>query len=166
MEKLMTLLQESVGNYRWLVVITVASSVVFSHHSRAADSVDRLLQCRRLGIQSERLACYDALADSQEHAGRARVAAPEPSGNASFGLAEQMRKPEQETLEGVIREARSSREGWIVKLEDGSTWRQEDSSGSALDPQIGQRVLIRRAALGSYRLMLNDNVGFKVRRIR
>jgi hypothetical protein len=164
MEKLMTLLQESVGRYRWLVVVTVVSSVAFSHQSRAADSVGPLQQCRRLGIPSERLACYDALADSQELAGRARIAAPEP-GTTSFGLAEQVRKPEQETLEGVIREARSSREGWIVKLEDGSTWRQEDSSGSALDPQVGQRVLIRRAALGSYRLMLNGNVGFKVRRI-
>ena len=150
-----------------LAVMTVGGAVVDSHHVSAAGAAAALqpadarsvLQCRQVEAESARLICYDAVAASLANS-RGRKEA------AEFGLQAPVPSPQENSLTGVIRSVAATRDGWVITLEDGSTWRQEDASGSRLDPVVGRTVVIRRAAMGSFRLMLNDNVGFKVRRVR
>jgi hypothetical protein len=147
--------------------MTVGGAVVFSHHVSATEAAAALkpadarsvLQCRQVQTESARLACYDAVAATLAQSQSRKEA-------AEFGLQTPAPRPQESSLTGVIRSVAATRDGWVVTLEDGSTWRQEDASGSRLDPVAGRTVVIRRAAMGSYRLMLNDNVGFKVRRVR
>jgi hypothetical protein len=150
-----------------LAFMTMGGAVVFSHHVASAQvgpalppaDAASVLQCRQVAAESARLACYDAVAAKLAQSQVRKEA-------AEFGLQQPAPKPQEDSLTGVIRSVAATRDGWVVTLEDGSTWRQEDASGSRLDPVVGRTVVIRRAALGSYRLMLNDNVGFKVRRVR
>ena len=48
-------------------------------------------------------------------------------------------------------------------VEDGARWKQTD--GRALYPKVGDKIRIRRAALGSFMANINKDVGFKVVRL-
>lgn len=143
-----------------------------------------LLRCRGLADTVTRATCFDAATAAMDKAiatgelfitDRTQVNAAKA---ASFGLATPApgltlneskgnagKTPEAE-LSGVIKSVRSSPDGWVVSLEDGSVWFQADANPSGIDPKPGMQVTIKHAALGSYRLMLNKNVGFKVKRVR
>jgi len=54
--------------------------------------------------------------------------------------------------------------GWIITLSDGSVWSQTDD-WPGLDPRPGKKVIVQRAALGSYRLSIPGQNGIKVKRI-
>lgn len=69
-------------------------------------------------------------------------------------------------ISGVIREVRSTANGWVVTLEDNTIWQQTDAKPVAIDPRVGIEVTIKRAALGSYRLVLSPHASFKVKRLR
>lgn len=160
------------------------ATVVFLHTAvRAQESVSvpagpvaDLLRCRELAGESARLTCFDAAVAGIEQAVRAgdlrvvdrAVLAEEQS--ARFGLREADRArgavEQPEELSAAVKSAQKTLDGWVVTLEDGSVWRQIDARTSPVDPVVGQVVTIKRAALGSYRLLLNSNVGFRVRRVR
>lgn len=55
--------------------------------------------------------------------------------------------------------------GYIFRLADGSRWSQQDGKPIAIPPQNGDKVVIKRGALGSYILSLAKQPGVKVKRI-
>jgi hypothetical protein len=55
--------------------------------------------------------------------------------------------------------------GYIFRLADGSRWTQMDGKPFALAPQAGDKVVVRKGALGSYMLSVARQPGVKVRRI-
>jgi hypothetical protein len=65
----------------------------------------------------------------------------------------------------VTRASRNAEGGWTVRLADGSTWTQTDDNPIALEPRSGDKVVVRRAALGSFTMSVNRQPGVKVRRI-
>lgn len=109
----------------------------------------KLERCRSLAVDAERLRCFDEA-----------LAAPDPT------LIEGPQTPQPAEVSRIVQSARLTRDGWVLSLDDGSSWRQVGSMSSALSPQVGMKVTIRRAALGSYRLVLSPHATFKVEPLR
>jgi hypothetical protein len=90
---------------------------------------------------------------------KSRFGLPEPDSGWLGG-------EDPDELTGVIRTARSSVDGWLIVLQDNSTWQQVGAATVVIEPRAGLEVKIKRAALGSYRLVLSPHAAFKVRRVR
>ena len=140
-------------------------------------AMQSLLACRALSDSAARLACYDKAAAGLAQAidtkdlvliDKAKAAevkrslcgysAPEFAGLLGGGDVKQ--------IEGVVRSAfQSGYGGWTVKLQDGSTWVQNDDTPIALPPRGGDKVTIRRGTLNSYFLRIGSQPGVKVHRI-
>ena len=140
----------------------------------------RMIACQSIKDNVQRLACYD------------REVASVSSANARGDLVvmdkEQVRKTRRslfgltlpdlgvfgggelpgdvDTLETTIRGAKEGPDGkWWFNLAEGGTWVQLDSRDFIVDPAPGQRVRVRRAAMGSYFMNVNKQTGIKVHRV-
>ncbi len=141
--------------------------------------VQRLLACRAVADSPQRLACFDRETAGIDQAiarkdlvlvDRERASAARrslfgfslPSFVGLLGGDEDSVKQ----IESTVASARRNVEGgWTVKLADGSTWSQTDDTPLALAPRQGDKVLVRRRALGNFTLAVNKQPGVKVRRI-
>ena len=145
-----------------------------------AKELQQLIDCKKIADPTQRLACYDQAAgvlDQAEAKGDIVVVNREQARKVrrqafgftlpSMSLFSRGEKPEEiATAEGKIASARRLVTGrWEVKLEDGATWVQIDSSEIPLDPKPGQAVKIRRASLGSYMMTVGNQREVKVHRI-
>jgi hypothetical protein len=54
--------------------------------------------------------------------------------------------------------------GWIIRLADGSQWSQTDDAQLGLPPRKGDKVVVRRGSFGAFFLRLNGQPGYKVKR--
>ena len=141
--------------------------------------VQRLLGCRALAEAAQRLACFDRETNALDQAlakkdlvviDRARATAAKrslfgfsvPSFGGLFGGDDSEVKEIQSAVAGV---ARTAEGGWTIKLADGSTWTQIDDTQLGLRPERGQKIVVRRGTLGVFRLSVNGQPGFKVKRI-
>lgn len=138
-----------------------------------------LVACRAIADDAQRLACYDQQV--------AAVAAAEQSRDivvydrtdvreaqrGLFGLRlprirlfgsddEQVDRIES-TLTAVSG-GQSSRP-WVLRLADGSLWRQIDSEQLSRDPRAGHPIVIERAALGSFRAEIDGMRPIRVTRV-
>jgi hypothetical protein len=146
-----------------------------------AEVLQRLIDCRAIPNDAERLACYErqtALIDDAESKKNVIVIDKSQAVKArkdNFGL------PKRELpvagigqnglgegvsdIRSTIRDARLLKSGkWVLVLEDGARWFQTDSE-TIRDPKPGQGVRIRKAALGSYFANINGQAAVRVRRI-
>lgn len=142
--------------------------------------IQRLLGCRALADAAQRLACFDRETSALDQAmarkdlvviDRERATAARRSlfgfsvpsfGGLFGGDAKDEVKEIQSTVTGVDRNPEG---GWTIKLADGSTWTQTDDTPIALRPVRGQKIVVRRGLLGSFRLSVNGQPGVKVKRI-
>jgi hypothetical protein len=144
-----------------------------------AQELQRLLDCRKLTDGAQRLACFDAAAAAMDQAeakgdivvvdrAQARKVRRQAFGFTlpSLSLFERGEKPEElNTVEGVVASARQNGSGkWVIRLEDGAVWVQVDTNDLGTDPRAGEAVKIRRAALGSYMLILPHQRSFRAHR--
>lgn len=170
---------------RKLCVAAVACAVVGAGTAQAARpvqvgtpaQVERLMACRAITAADQRLACFDreTTAMSQAIASKdlvfvdrekARAASRSlfgfsvPSFAGLFGSGDEIKE-----IESTIRSTgRNADGGWVITLADGSVWSQTDD-WPGLDPRPGKKVIVKRAALGSFRLMIPGQNGIKVKRI-
>ena len=141
--------------------------------------IQRLLDCRAIADVAQRLACFDreSRTVSESFARRDLVAFDRERVRSTkrslFGLAipnlgifddeeENEIKQIDSTVAGV---GFNSEGGYIIRLADGSRWSQTDTKKLALDPRAGDKVVVKRGALGSYLLRVGKMPGFKVRRV-
>jgi hypothetical protein len=145
-----------------------------------AKELQQLIDCRKLTDAAQRLACYDQAAaalDQAEAKGDIVVVNREQARKVrrqafgftlpSMSIFSRGEKPEEiATAEGKIASVRKVPPGrWEVKLEDGATWVQIDTSEIPLDPKPGQAVKIRKASLGSYLMTVGNQREVKVHRV-
>lgn len=143
--------------------------------------LERLLACRPILAEAERLACFDSAAaafETAEAAGEVTVvdqAQARQTRQRLFGLDldsvnlfGNLRNDDPvEAIETSIVSARQNhREEWTFVLADGSTWQQIDDTRLTSRAQPGTPVRIRQAALGSYLLSVNGARSLRVRRER
>jgi len=172
---------------RGFFIIVAAGAMVFAGSAQAQRraeagtpaQVQRLMACRAIAPAEARLACFDreSAAMSQAIASKdlvfidrekARAASRSlfgfsiPNFGGLFGGHENEVKQIEST---VTRSGRNVDGGWIFYLADGSVWTQTDDWPLGLPPDRGDKVVVSRGLLGSFRLRLNKQPEIKVKRI-
>jgi hypothetical protein len=140
--------------------------------------VNELLACRTIADSAQRLACYDKSAatigdavakeelvvfdkESVKQTKRGLFGFSIPN-LGIFGDAEGEINEIEGTVAGYGHNADG---GYIFRLADGSRWSQMDGKPIAIPPRNGDKVVVKRGALGSYILSLSKQPGVKVKRI-
>ncbi len=171
---------------RLSLVATLALAALPGTRAEARDSaikgrsaaLQSILDCRALSEGAQRLACYDAAAAKVGEAqtrgdivviDRAQAAAVH---REAFGLpmpsldiiTRALNPGDVDRVEGVVRALRADPSGrWTFSLEDGAVWRQIDGD-LMRPPRAGSKVAIRRGALGSFLMNVDDQAAVKVHR--
>lgn len=139
--------------------------------------VQGLLACRAISEPTQRLACYDrqsnAVASAIEKKDlvvidkeRATAAKRSLFGFSVPSFAGLLGGGDLNEIEGTVVGATQNADGgWIIKLADGSVWSQTDDTPVALGPRHGDKVTVKRGALGSYFVKIGRQPGFKAKRI-
>ncbi|HEY0011446.1 MAG TPA: hypothetical protein VGB79_01185 [Allosphingosinicella sp.] len=141
----------------------------------------RVVQCRSIASEAERLACFDrevAALDQAQSSGellamdRSQVRRTRRS---LFGLTvpnlgifgdDNEDEEEASRIETTIRSATQNAMGkWVIELADGARWLQIDSMNLNIRPRPGQPIRIRRAAMGSYLANVNNQTAIRMRRM-
>lgn len=142
------------------------------------DTIDQLKTCRAIPDPDQRLACYDrevgaVIAATEE--GTLQVvdkADVEETKRGLFGFSLPKIKlfggdeNELTELETTITDVRrEGRESWIFTTQEGSVWRIAETKLGWRPPQEGQSVVFKKAAMGSYFIRVNGQIGVKGKRI-
>jgi len=149
-----------------------------------AELFEALVRCRSIAEAASRLQCFDAAVAALDAAAARREvvvvdrAQVREGRRRLFGLAlpripifgggeDEAEEDRIQTVEGVVASASQNGNGqWIVTLEDGAVWVQADNYTLALRPRPGHRVVINRAAMGSFMMRVNNQSGIRARRVR
>jgi len=140
----------------------------------------RLMACRSIADSTQRLACYDreiSVVGSANARGDIVVVNREEirkTRRSLFGLA----LPDlgvfgggdlpgdSDRLETTIKYAKQGPNGkWVFVLAEGGQWVQLDSKDFIVDPAPGQPVRVKRGAMGSYMMNVNNQTGVSVHRV-
>jgi hypothetical protein len=137
-----------------------------------------MVACKNIEDADERLKCYDREVTAFEQAQKNediiitdREAAREAKKEA-FGFARPELKilgkegqTEIDEVEGVVASASTDSSGkWTITLESGARWQQIDTR-SIVAIRPGMKVRIRRAAMGSYFVNVDNKPALRMRRI-
>jgi hypothetical protein len=142
-------------------------------------AVQSLLACRSITDSNQRLICYDkatqGFADAvgkrevvvidkakANEARRSLFGFSIPNFGALLGGGGDEISQIESTVAGVLENGDG---GWTIKLADGSTWAQTDGTPVALPPRRGDKVVVKRGALGAYFVKLGSQPGFKAKRV-
>lgn len=158
---------------------SVARPATGPSNSNAPTAFQALVGCRAITDPAARLACFDSRSAELDAATRRRDVVVLDSRQMRdtrrtlFGLS-LPKLPflgddgaaEVKSVEGVVSRARLDADGrWIIALKDGPTWHQTDGNVVALEPRDGSKVVVRRAALGSFMMSIDRQPGIRVRRV-
>ncbi len=177
-------------NYRLAGLYTVGAAAVLVSSSLAAQGklgntdppaqIRGLLDCRAIADGAGRLACYDKAATliGEAISNKDLVAIDRESVRKTkrglFGLAipdlgifgDDDESVEITQIEGEIVSTAFNRDGgYIFRLADGSRWSQTDGKPFAIPPEAGDKIVVKKGALGSYIMRVGRQPGVKVQRI-
>lgn len=140
-----------------------------------------LIACRGIAEDSARLACFDRNAAALQSAIAKRevvVLSPDDLRKAErslFGFSVPKlpffgggasEEPEAQEIAGRIAAAQPLGYGrWRIRLESGAVWETRESAPNYVVPKVGASVRIRKAALGSFVLTINNDRSFRARRV-
>lgn len=140
----------------------------------------RLVECRAITDAAARLQCFDGAAASLVEAAERQdllmvdKSQVQQSRRSLFGLSipnfklfgDGDGKDEIQSVEAKLASAQREGDGrWLVRLDDGSTWRQADDNMLGRSPRPGHKIEIKRAALGSYMMKIEGQPGIRVKRV-
>lgn len=141
--------------------------------------IQRLMSCRSVASADQRLACFDREAASMDQAIASRnlvVIDKEKAREASRGLfgfsipnfggifgGDGSEVTQIEST--VAKSGRNAVGGWVFYLADKSVWSQQDDWPLGLPPERGDKVVVSKGSLGSFKLRLNKQPEIKVKRI-
>lgn len=167
------------------VLLGAGAAIAADTPKPRAAALQAVVECRKVADASERLACYDAATGALETAERSGEvvvidkAQVQEAQRAAFGFNFRMpaflsgsgrgddgkpTAPEIDRLEAVVLEARQVSGKWRIVLEDGALWYQTDNTYVARPPKKGSKVVIKRAAMGSYFLSVEGQLSMRAKR--
>jgi len=141
--------------------------------------VQQVLDCRKLTDSEQRLACYDKAVDgmAQAQAKGDLVTVDRQQRQALHHQAFGFNLPalsffnggdkSEEINEITAKVAAASMDPsgkWVIRLDDGATWRQIDDTVLEPDPHAGSAVTIKRGMAGGYFLKVDRAPAFRARR--
>ncbi|MEQ1547663.1 MAG: hypothetical protein ABL918_03325 [Chakrabartia sp.] len=144
----------------------------------------KLAACRALSDPAARLSCFDDAAAKLDAAvaskdlymiDRAQV---RETRRTLFGLSlpnlglfggdkddETAAANEITQIDSTLKSVSSNANGWVITLEEGSTWQQIDGEMLALRPKPGMKIVVKKGALGSFKMAIGPQPSIKVKRI-
>jgi hypothetical protein len=144
------------------------------------ETFEALVKCRSITEDAARLRCFDQAAAALQQATERRDvvivdrAQVRQAKRSLFGIdlphlpffgGGDDKADEVTQIDGVIASAFQNGNGrWVVRLEDGGIWAQIDDNPISIWPKAGQKVVIKRAALGSYMMRINGQAGVRAKR--
>ena len=135
----------------------------------ASEPQDPEHACAALHEAAERLACYDKIFGRPAEADDRPPEAAAAKAGQDFGLNEAQKRatvPDPDRIEAVIAVIGHRATGEIVvTLDNGQVWVQAESATSAR-LRVGDKIMIRKAAMGSYQLLTPGRVAMRVRRVK
>lgn len=174
-----------------ITTATVISFVLCASAAFAADKPDKkearpeifqkLVDCRSVPDSAQRLACYDAqvslldAAESREEVVVVDRAQIKKARKSLFGLTlpslsllggdkDDSTEEGFTFIESTIAAIKMTPDGkYAFKLEDGARWTQTEYQ-SMRTPKVGDKIRIRKAALGSFMANINDRTAIRVKR--
>jgi hypothetical protein len=143
--------------------------------------LQKVVDCRAIADSTQRLACFDAsvaaLDSAEERHDIAVVSRADVQESrkalfgfrlpslAIFGHGDPREHGEEDELKEMTAKVAGVTEGeygaYIITLEGGAVWKQNDDITLGRKPRAGDAVKITRGALGSYRMNFNGGPGFK-----
>lgn len=159
--------------------LAVSGAVCAAPPKPTAAEVKALAQCVSVTDDAARLACYDKAARSlvdAEKSGDVVVvdqAQVKEVKRQSFGfninlgpLFDRGTRAEQvNQLATAVDSAWQTAEGkWVIRTTEGQVWRQIDDNSLFESPKKGEKVVIRRASLGSYFLKVGNDSSIRAHR--
>jgi hypothetical protein len=141
---------------------------------------NQLVACRSIADSAQRLACYDrevaAVANANARGDLVVMDRQQvrQTRRSLFGLAlpnlgvfgEDSLPGDADRLETTIKSVHYQPDGkYIFDLAEGGRWIALESRTFIVDPAAGQTVKIRRAALGSYLMNVNNQLALRVHRL-
>lgn len=161
-----------------LVVASPAWAADNKSQNDTPPQLARLLACRSVADAEQRLACFDretaatseALARNDLVAmDRAKVRETRRSvfgfSVPKLGIFGGGDTDEVDQIDGTIAKVGWTRDGVSVRLQDQSQWVQTDGKTLPIEPRAGNKVIIKRGALGSYIMNIAGQRGVKVKRV-
>jgi hypothetical protein len=141
----------------------------------ASGSVEKLAACLEVGAVDARAACLESAARTLVNASRREQAAESKTAAERFGMPtarpalvarpKAVPLPRIEQLDGVVATVAQAPAGqWAFGLADGSRWVTQEG-GLSEPPHVGQALIIKRAAMGSYRVIFNRERPVQVKRL-
>ncbi|WP_454886087.1 hypothetical protein [Sphingomonas oryzagri] len=150
--------------------------------ARRAPLLQKVVDCRGIADSAQRLACYDstvsALDSAEARHDIAVVSRVEVQQSrqalfgfrlpslAIFGHGDPREHGQEDELKEITAKVTGVTQGaygiYIVTLEGGAVWQQNDSTTMGRRPRVGDTAKVTRGALGSYRIVFNGGQGFKV----
>lgn len=142
-------------------------------------SYKAVLDCRTVADAAQRLACYDRSVAALATATEARDvvvldrATIRETKRGLFGVSLPSIKlfgggddeEEVQQIESTIASLSGSRDGFpIFVLPDGARWKQTE--GRDLFPRVGQKIVVKKTALGGYMAQVNGQPGVRVIRLQ
>ncbi len=167
-----------------LILALIPAAAAVAKDKKAGDSPPAVYQavidCRGVLQAGQRLACFDrtvgAMAAAKEQRelvvmDRAEV---REARKGLFGLSlpklrllggnDEDEKDEVKEIESTIAALRGGADGFpVFVLQDGGRWKQTD--GRHVYPEVGDKIRIRRATLGSYLANVNNQPAVRVARL-
>jgi hypothetical protein len=145
------------------------------------ETFEALVKCRAITEDAARLRCFDQASAALQQATERRDvvivdrAQVRQAKRTLFGIdlprlpffggGDGDKADEVTQIDGVIASAFQNGNGrWVVRLEDGGIWAQIDDNPISVWPKAGQKVTIKRAALGSYMMRINGQAGVRAKR--
>lgn len=144
-------------------------------------AVQRVIDCRPIAGDAQRLACFDAAVAAMDRAessgdlvsidrAQRRAARRQAFGLPlpTLGFLDRGEKPEEANrITGVVASASQDPWGkWTIRLDDGAVWRQIDDNTIERGAHPGSTADIRRGVLGSFSIKIDGQFPFKVHRDR
>jgi hypothetical protein len=146
--------------------------------------LQKVVDCRAIADSAQRLACYDSsvaaldTAEAKHDIAVVSRADVQESRKALFGFrlpslaifggGDPREHGEEDELKEMTAKVTGVTEGgygaYIVTLEGGSVWKQNDDVILGRKLRVGDTAKVTRGALGSYRMNFNGGPGFKVLR--
>jgi hypothetical protein len=171
--------------FSWAKVVMLPALAMLASQAQAQEP--DLEKCLQIADVSERVVCYDSIAQVQRMQRQASAAAPAqaavqsppvlaagtPGRREEFGLSaverEQARpeRPRQlNEIKAVIASSKAVGAGyWQFTTTDGLIWRLAETSRSFRPPRAGDEVRFRRGRLGSYYLDADKQPTMRVVRV-
>ena len=161
------------------IILSVPAAAQDASAVKAPEQFSAVIACRAIAGESERLACYDRQVAALEKAADdkdiviADRASVRETRRGLFGfslpkinLFDGEDEEEFQEINTTVANASQIAYGyWSIELEDGARWEQTDGK-LVLSPKPGQKIKIKRGALGTYFANVNGQPGIRVRRVQ